>query len=57
MLADDDEIMTGLAALGNSEEVTTTISESLNMFTVKLYISKRQEDLKRYSSVKDVADL
>ena len=57
MFSDNQELMSGLTTLGANEEVTDATYESLSLYTVKLYISKRVEDIKRYSDVKDVASL
>ena len=50
-------MISGLNTLGDHESATPDTDRSVCIFTVKLYSSKRQEDLKRYADIEDVGEL
>ena len=56
-LPDSNEMLSGLNTLGDHESVTPDTDRSVSIFTVKLYSSKSQEDLKRYADIEDVGQL
>ena len=56
LFAEDEAIISSLRVFGGDEEIAQDVIDSLSLFTVKLYL-KRQDDLNRYSHLKDVGSL